>query len=93
MVPVSPLCGNISGLEMTCKGTYLSVQGLTADNANPSKNQALRLKEQPAELRHRIVLRHRSGEGYKKGSIKGSQDHSDFHNSSVGEVWKNQDPS
>ena len=35
--------------------------GLTADNAYQSKNPAMRSKELPAELRDRIVSRHRSG--------------------------------
>ncbi len=50
---------------MVWKGTHLSIKGLTADNAYQSENQAMRSKELPAELRDRIVSRHRSGGGYK----------------------------
>ncbi len=53
---------------MIWKGTQLFIKGLTSDNAYQSENQAMRSKEQPAELRDRIVSRHRSGEGYKKNS-------------------------
>ena len=35
------------------------------DSACQSKNQAMKLKELSVELRNRIVLRHRSGEGYQ----------------------------
>ena len=43
----------------------------------------MRSKELSAELRDRIVSRHRSGEGLQKifGCIEGSQEHSDLHNS------------
>uniref|UniRef100_A0AAZ3R4L2 Sleeping Beauty transposase HTH domain-containing protein n=1 Tax=Oncorhynchus tshawytscha TaxID=74940 RepID=A0AAZ3R4L2_ONCTS len=39
--------------------------GPTVDSACQSKNQATRFKELSAELRGRIVSRHRSGEGYQ----------------------------
>ena len=39
-------------------------KGPTLDSACQSKNQAMRSKELPVELRDRIVSRHRSGEGY-----------------------------
>ena len=45
------------------------MQGLRADNAYQSKNQAMRAKELQVELRDRIVLRNRSGEGYKINSV------------------------
>lgn len=45
---------------MIWKDTLLSVYGLTADTEYQSKNQAMRWKEQPVELRDRIVLWHRS---------------------------------
>jgi transposase len=53
---------------MFWKGTHLSIKGLRADNAYQSEKQTMRSKELPAELRDRIVSRHRSGEGYKKNS-------------------------
>ncbi len=59
-------CGKLNWLGMIWKGTHLSIKGLTADNAYQSENQAMRSKEPPAELRDRIVSRHRSGEGYTK---------------------------
>ncbi len=61
-------CDKLHWLDMIWKGTYLSIKGLTADNAYRSVNQAMRSKELPAELRDRIVSRHRSGEGYTKKS-------------------------
>lgn len=51
---------------MIWKGTHLSIEGLTADNAYCIRAKAMRSKELPAELRDRIIARHRSGEGYKK---------------------------
>jgi hypothetical protein len=80
---------------MFWKGTHLSIKGLRADNAYQSEKQTMRSKELPAELRDRIVSRHRSGEGYKKKfcCTEGSQEHSDFHNSQMEEVWLNQDSS
>ncbi len=59
-------CDKLHWLDMIWKGTHLSIKGLTADNAYRSVNQAMRSKELPAELRDRIVSRHRSGEGYTK---------------------------
>jgi hypothetical protein len=50
---------------MIWRGAHLSIEGPTVDSACQSKNQALRLKELSVELQDRIVLRHRSGEGYQ----------------------------
>ncbi len=76
---------------MIWKGTHFFIKGFTADNACQSENQVMGSKEQPAELRDRIVSRHRSGEVSKKND--GSQEHSGFHNSQMEEVWHNQDSS
>ena len=54
-----------------------------------SKNQALWLKEIPAELRDKIVTWFRPGKDYYKICWnEGSQENSDLHNSSMEEVWK-----
>lgn len=55
---------------MIWKGTHLSIGGLTADNVYQSKNQAMGLKELPAELGGKIMSRHRSGEGYQRSSAE-----------------------
>ena len=49
----------------------------TVDSACQIKNQAMRLKELSVEVRDRIVLRHRSGEGYQNISAE----HSGLHHS------------
>ncbi len=63
-------CGKVNWLDMIWKGTHLSIKGLTADNAYQSENHAMTSKELPAELRDRIVSRHRSGEGYQNNSAE-----------------------
>ncbi|CDQ66045.1 unnamed protein product [Oncorhynchus mykiss] len=50
---------------MIWKGTHLSIQGPTVDGACQRKNQATRSKELSVEILDRIVLSHRSGEGYQ----------------------------
>ncbi len=45
-------CGKFNWMGMIWKGTYVLINGLTADNAYQSKNQALRSKELPVELRN-----------------------------------------
>ena len=73
---------------------HTCIWGLTADNAYRSKIQAVRSKELPAEIRDRIVSRHRSGESYKKWCyIEGSQEHSGSHYCKREEVLNNQDSS
>ena len=57
----------VNWLDMIWKLTMLTMH-IIADNAYQNKNQAMRSKELPAELRDRIVSRHRSGEGYKYNS-------------------------
>lgn len=51
---------------MIWEGTHLSVLGLMANNAYQSKNQGSRSKALPAELRDKIVSRHRSGDSPKR---------------------------
>ena len=83
-----PACGKLNSLDMIWKSKHRSIEGLTANNAHRSKNQAMRSKEQPAELRGRVLLRHRSADNYKKlfCCIEGSREHSGFHNSEMEEV-------
>ena len=47
--------GKLNWLDRVWKGTHLFIKGFTADNVYQSKNQTMRLKELPAELRYRIV--------------------------------------
>ncbi len=61
-------CCKLNWLDMIWKGTHLSIKGLTADNAYQSENQAMRSKELPADLRDRILSRHRSGGRLQKNS-------------------------
>ncbi len=65
---LEPTCGKLNWLDMIWKGTHFFIKGFTADNAYQSENQVMGSKEQPAELRDRIVSRHRSGEDSKKKS-------------------------
>ncbi len=58
-------CGKLNWLGMIWKGTHLYIKGFTADNTYQSESQAMRSKALLAELRDKIILRHRSGEGYK----------------------------
>ena len=53
------------GLDLENPTPVYRQLGLTADNAYQSTNQAMRSRELPAELRDRIVSRHRSRESYK----------------------------
>lgn len=77
---------------MNWKGTHLSREGLTVEHAYQSKNQSMRSKELPAELRDRIVARLRSGKCYKTfWCTEDSQEHSSLQNSQMEEVWHNQD--
>ncbi len=55
-------------MGMIWKGTHVLIKGLTADNAYQSKNQALRSKELPVELRNRFASSHRSEEEFRKKS-------------------------
>jgi hypothetical protein len=50
---------------MIWKDTHLSIKGPTFDSACHSKNQAMGLKVLFIDLRDRIALRNRSGEGYQ----------------------------
>ncbi len=70
-------CGKFNWMVMIWKGTHILIKGLTADNAYQSKNQALRSKELPVELRNRFVSSHTSGEEFRKKFcfIEGSQMH------------------
>ena len=59
----------------TCDCPSMEKKGICLDNPckpfgvyRQTKIQVIRWKELPAELRNRIVSRHRSGEGYKKNS-------------------------
>ncbi len=60
-------------MGMIWKGTHVFIKGLVADNIYQSKNQALRSKELPVELRNRFASSHTSGEEFRKksASLKG----------------------
>ncbi len=64
-----------------------TIKGLTAENAYQSKNQALRSKELPLELRNMIASSHTSAEEFWKKfcCFEGSQKHVAFiiHNALV----------
>ncbi len=73
-------CGKFSWMGMIWKGTHVLITGLTAENAYQSKNQALRSKELPVELRNRFESSDTSGEEFRKKIcfIEGSQNHVAF---------------
>lgn len=85
------VCGKFNLLDMKGTGTvYRRSQYWQC--VSEKKAWAMRLKELPAELRDRIVSRHRPGEGYththtKICCVEGSQHHSGLHH------WQNHDSS
>ena len=70
-------CGKFNWMGMIWDGTHILIKGLTADNAYQSKNQELRSKELPVELRNRLMSSHTSVEEFRKKIcfIEGSQKH------------------
>ncbi len=70
-------CGKFNWMGMISNGTYVLIKGLIADNAYQSKNQALRSKQLPVELRNRFVSSHTSVEEFRQKFcfIEGSQKH------------------
>ncbi len=51
-------CGKFNWIGLIWKGTHILIKGLTDENAYQSKNQALRSKKLPVELRNRIASSH-----------------------------------